>query len=300
MNNILYKDTVLVVYPTGGYGSFLHWCLAYFSGELDIESDPFMANGSAHKFVGGLLKDCTDGDPTMSTDEYLNSDNVATFVRTHAIFDNDEQLIAHRSYIQQYQNCFKKIVLLTQDPKCHLLILHNSHTKTRILSYQALTNKIINKYKIIFGASDTIPPWQLREMISYYHDLHYCFVNDMYQPVINNCVINVPVRELVDNFELTITTLFDQLNIPMVRIEHLLAVKEKWLSLQKFTDIDRTCQRIVDCIIAGQDFDWPALSIFDEAWIQWQLRNNKFEIRCDGLDMFPTNSIQLRELLYPV
>jgi len=32
--------------------------------------------------------------------------------------------------------------------------------------------------------------------------------------------------------------------------------------------------------------------------IQWQLRNQGYEIQCHGLDMFPTNSVQLRKLIY--
>jgi predicted nuclease with RNAse H fold len=45
---------------------------------------------------------------------------------------------------------------------------------------------------------------------------------------------------------------------------------------------------------------WEPLPLPSEAWIQWQLRNLGYELRCHGLDMFPTNSVQLRELLYRV
>ena len=70
--------------------------------------------------------------------------------------------------------------------------------------------------------------------------------------------------------------------------------------MQKFVNIDHVCQQILAAVVNGQYSEWEDLSIFDEAWLQWQLRNNKLEIRCEGLDKFPTNSLQLRELLYPV
>jgi hypothetical protein len=288
------KSTVLIVYPCGGYGSFLHWCLSYFSGEIDINTTPFTPNGSAHRFDGIMLRN------VQSTTNFLNSDIATNFVRSHAMFDKEKNNNQFFDYISYYQNYFEKLVLITQDSQSHLMILHNSHTKTIELTYDRLLKEIINNYKNRFGATDPVPRWQLREMISYFHESYHCYINDIYQPVYNKQVVNVPVRELVDNFESTLTGLFDQLDIPMVRTDLVPDIKHKWLSLQRFVNIDHVCQQILTATVNGNNLEWQTLSIFDEAWIQWQLRNNKLEIRCDGLDKFPTNSLQLRELLYPV
>lgn len=45
------------------------------------------------------------------------------------------------------------------------------------------------------------------------------------------------------------------------------------------------------------DFNWNNLSIISEAIIQQRLRDKGFEIRCDGLNIFPTDSISLYNLL---
>lgn len=293
---------MLIVYPPGGYGSFLHWCLMYFSGEIGIESDPFFPSGSAHNFVGTQL-DCTHNRSTsLSTVQYLNSSDVSKFARSHGFFDNDHAKDINRpnSYISQYQKYFEKIILITQDHQSSLMLLHNCCTKIIGNSYQNQIDEIIEKYKNAFGSVDPVPVWQIREMISYYYDSYLCYVNDLYQPVNDNDVINLSVRDLIDNFEPTLKMLFDQLGLQMVREDTIDTVKTKWLSMQKFIGIDHTCQQIVQSVIDGQALDWDDLSIFDEAWIQWQLRNNKFEIRCFGLDKFPTNSIQLKELLHHV
>ena len=288
---MIIKNTVLIVYPGGGYGSFLHWCLMYFSGEIDILSTPFMPNGSAHRFNGIMFDDF------QGVDKFLNSDVVATFARTHGISAYHSKQF---DCVSKYQNYFKKLILITQDAKSHLMILHNSYTKIVNCTYPPPLTEIVNNYKNSFGATDPVPQWQIREMISYFHESYQFYINDLYQPVDSQQVVNVPVRELVDNFESTLTGLFDQLDIPMVRQERISDVKHKWLSLQKFVNIDHVCQQILAAVVNGQYSEWEDLSIFDEAWLQWQLRNNKLEIRCEGLDKFPTNSLQLRELLYPV
>jgi hypothetical protein len=45
---------------------------------------------------------------------------------------------------------------------------------------------------------------------------------------------------------------------------------------------------------------WNPLPLASEAWIQWQLRNLGWEIKCHELDIFPTNSVYLKELLYHI
>jgi hypothetical protein len=72
------------------------------------------------------------------------------------------------------------------------------------------------------------------------------------------------------------------------------------LELQQNLLEDQICNRIVQYTINDLDFDWPELSLPSQSWIQWELRNQGFEIECHGLDKFPTNSIQLKKLIYPI
>ena len=50
--------------------------------------------------------------------------------------------------------------------------------------------------------------------------------------------------------------------------------------------------------VNGNDLHWGELSIIDEAEIQRQLRENGWEIRCFGINNFPTSSAALKLLLY--
>ena len=73
----------------------------------------------------------------------------------------------------------------------------------------------------------------------------------------------------------------------------------KMLSLQKWTTQDQLCKKIIDSITSNQLFNWSdqQLPLPSQSWIQWQLRNLGYEIKCHGLDIFPTNTTQLVDLL---
>jgi hypothetical protein len=83
-------------------------------------------------------------------------------------------------------------------------------------------------------------------------------------------------------------------------ISDLLPYHEKNLQLQTHTNQDQLCKNIVDSVVNNIEFDWSnqTLPLASEAYVQWQLRNLGYEIRCHELDKFPTNSVHLKELLY--
>ena len=74
------------------------------------------------------------------------------------------------------------------------------------------------------------------------------------------------------------------------------------LNLQPYLNCDALCNQIVDATLSGAVFDWQheSLTIISESWIQWKLRTQGFEIKCHGLDIFPTNSVNLQKLIYKI
>lgn len=298
MTNSSYKNTIVIFYPGGGYGSFLHWVLEYFSGNLPEGSRPFTATGSAHKFQGLLLD--FPGSPT--TEDYLCGDQEFQFGRTHGLAGGVFDLDRHKGFVATYLPFFKKFVCITQDSSCHLMILHNALTKMKTFNYVKFFDETIKQYASQFNATLPVPNWQLREMLSYKHGSYMHFTTGCFQPVVHEKVINISVSELVYNFQTTIRKLFMDLNIQLTRDAELSKVESEWLSCQKFTTLDNLCKKIIDSIITDQPMSWDSsqLTVLDEAYIQYLLRINGFEIQCFELDTFPTNSVNLKELLYPI
>jgi hypothetical protein len=305
------KDTVLIVYPPGGYGFFLNWCLEYFSGNLSSDATlptsktvqqqistqitpVTLPNGEIFFITSnGTHQRCNVADYASNKVEYQ-------FGRTTAFFSNDQARAQHKSYIQDYQSFFKKFVCLTQDQRCYLMMTQNFLNKHSRM--QNFIERTISINKDIFSAQLPVPHWQLREMISFEHNTMLRLHTEFYQPISHNKVINVAVTDLADNFQTTLIELFENLKLPMLHQDQLGRIETEWMAGESFTKIDRLCHDIVAAVLDGHNMSWQPeqLTLIDEAYVQCLLRNKNFEIRCHNLNSFPTNSAHLKQLLCSV
>lgn len=306
MKNDLYKNTFLIVYAAGAYGTFLDWCIHWFSGTIDEANLPFTSNGSAHHWRGYATSDIThELDKTI--DYFLNLNDEPLTIRTHMMFKNawrknHEQQIKK---IQEYKLNFRKLILVNNSPKYHLLLLHNTLTKIRSTNYESMISNIVREYKIKtdFGSTELIPRWQLREIISFWHTNWQHYLSGAYQPIVEPGIINISPDDLLHDFEDCLCNLFDQLELHMTRKDQLTKIKTQWLSLQKFKDLDQQLNTVVSAIVNNDELDFTnyTTNIFDEAFIQWKLREfHKLDLLCYNLDTFPTNTLELTKLLVPL
>lgn len=313
MNNTLCKDTVLIVYPPGGFGTFVEWCLTYFSNRLPINSLPFTANGSSHKFVGNPLDHFVDQKKfprwsSISTEEYFSTNVNYAFARTHGEIKTLSELPNYniKSYIDLVYHNVKKIVLITIPKNAQLLVLGNCITKATmaIERHGDFSSQVINEFKDQFQVADPdqVPQWQLREMMSYWQERRLTATHaDKYTEIIDSKIINISVRNLVDNFEHTINCVCAALNIPVQDIGQLSDIRQTWLALQRFTDSDCVCQQIINSVLTNTEHSWRPLHIIEEAFVQWQLRDlHKLDMLCYNLDQFPLNTSNLKKILINV
>lgn len=78
-------------------------------------------------------------------------------------------------------------------------------------------------------------------------------------------------------------------------------IYEQWLAIQKHKDTDKIVQSIVNSTVNGIDYAWAPLNIVNEAVVQMQLRDlHSLDLKCYNLDVFPTNTKDLKELLINV
>jgi hypothetical protein len=310
MNN---KDTILIVYPPGGYGTFVEWCLTYFSSEISTITLPFTTNGSSHLFAGNPLDFFVDQKNfpnfvSMTTEEYFSSNINYAFARTHGQLDILGELPGYniKSYIDHVRHNVKKIVLLTVPENAQLLVLGNSITKTKMATKRLgdFSSRVVKEFKDQFQVSDTtnVPAWQLREMISYWHERRLTELHaNRYTEITDSKIINISIRDLVDNFEHTIVYLFNALSIPIHNVNQLLSIRQHWLSLQKFIDSDEVCQQIINSVLDGTELSWRPLHIIEQAFVQWQLRDlHQLDMLCYNLDEFPLTTSGLKKVLINV
>lgn len=287
------------MYPTGGYGTFLDWCINWFSGSIDIDVLPFNnKTGSAHLWKGNAANDVILHSP-LTIKEYLRDNSKFFSLRTHC---NGSRWAEQKELIESYRLNFRKVILINNNQQLHLLTLHNTLTKSGASSYDLNVQEVINMFKGRFDAHDPIPIWQLREMMSYWHGWYHCYLRDMFQPIDNTNIININFGDLLHNFEDSLTKLFEELELVMVREQHLPEIKAKWLALQTFINRDRDCNDIISAVTSSclVDISKYNLHLLDEAFIQWQLRDRHgLDLLCTDLNEFPRTTQDLASKLIP-
>jgi hypothetical protein len=294
------NKTIPIVFHAGGYGTYLEWVLTTLTSNDEIIW-PFTNKGNSHNFQGNHVG------TTARWLEYLNSNENYTFVRLHPKITQEENLEENLKIISDSAEQFVYILV---DPDSLLLGLANQYEKVRDdwwdVEFKYYINKelIYNNWPVdpTFPISK-LPEWIKREFLSLYmmpmwheqigwnNQLHWNYPNC--QPI--------TIKQLLYQFESTIARIGKELKLQFVRpVKELLSAHNQMLALQKNLNIDQTCNQIVNAVISNESISWDPISLIGEGWVQWQLRNLGYEIRCNGLDLFPTNSVKLQELIYKI
>ena len=81
--------------------------------------------------------------------------------------------------------------------------------------------------------------------------------------------------------------------------EEILVVHERFLKSQRMHNSQLNCERWIKSVLLDTDHHLlTPTTIFDEAYIQHRLRSHGVEIHCDGLEIFPRNSLDMKKIIY--
>jgi len=73
---------------------------------------------------------------------------------------------------------------------------------------------------------------------------------------------------------------------------------KQWQQAQQYiVDEFDLIEKIVNCSVTDYQFEWAPINIIAESVVQQRLRLQGYEIKCDGLNTFPTDSRTLYKLL---
>lgn len=286
--------TIAIVYNGGAYGTYLEWVLTTLTTNIPIVA-PFRPNGSSHQFHGNHA-----GDMHSSTwKAVVNKKKSVLFVRLHPKTQQHEVL---GDNLNKILDVAEKVIYLYPDPNSVLLTINNFYSK---IDPRWQNVRSLDPMFALLRSTQTEPVWRKREILSF--NLMPVWYDQMewYYPArhaIKPCKV-VPLSKLLYRFENTILKIQKFCNLEFKKsIDDMIPYHSTMLSLQKWSTQDQLCNNIINSILSDQLVDWgdQILPLPSQSWLQWELRNRGFEIQCNGLDKFPTNSVQLRELLYPV
>lgn len=290
-----------IAYLAGTYGTYLQWCLTNLTDTNELIS-PFMATGSSHNHTFHNIGHWLEID---QFDEFVKESPTAKFARFHPKIKQQDSASLRLNTVCELVS---HMIYIYPDRDSVLLTINNVFTKVWDNYWDSFSISTIAKDKIYQNwpvdpnlALSDIPVWIHREFLSLYLMPAWFDQVEWYHPDIwsnPKCCI-ITVRELLVNFQKTLEKISQYCQIKYARpIEDLLPFHEQNLKNQKYLHHDAVCMNIVQAVIHNKDLSWQPLSLPSEAWIQWRLRELGYEIRCHGLDIFPTNSVQLKELLY--
>jgi hypothetical protein len=289
-----------VFFVPGMFGSTLEYILRNYSNEYDSIDADVLPDGSMHSFG----KECH---PTCQADlesklKYIDSDSITVPIYPFHNLHLPEILKKYTDYIN---SASKEILVYASNIRdAELNILFQYHKIATGSLQQGLSifcsgneNNIAN-WNINYKHWHEMRPWEMREWFSLFYvawvqewiesqnqvDVNFYKVSNI------EILENLPrvVREIFQHCDLTESAGLDEFAIG-------------WRSKQQYImDEFNLLDRIIDSTISNVMFSWKPINNIAEAIVQQRLRAKGYEIQCDGLNFFPTDSVTLYNLLEKV
>jgi len=300
---MIFRDTVPILFNGGAYGTYLEYLLDTFTiqGTQSFQGMPFNNNGNAHQYRGKHLTNI------KGWRNYVSNGEFCKFVRFHPKTVKNESL---KNNILEVISSVNRAILIYPTADTTILNLNNYFFKIwdSWLQYQfdneISLDKIYNNWSVAPGtAIDDIPSWIIREFLSLYlvpawHDQVEWNLLDSFN---HAQLLIVPLSSLLFNINPTLDRICNFCQIDLsADSDTINNIHQKMLFYQKNLHKDSLCCKIVQSTIDGKDFDYSDknLTLIDESWIQWRLRELGYELKCDGLNQFPLSTIKLANKLY--
>jgi hypothetical protein len=139
--------------------------------------------------------------------------------------------------------------------------------------------------------------WELREWFSLFYNTWVNEWIDSCNQVPNN-FLKILNTDLLLNTKDTLLKIIDFCNLTLNPSANFDQFVTEWQNKQNYVVEEfNLLDQILENSLNKIDYDWKDLNIIAESIIQQRLRTIGYEIRCDGLNIFPTNSISLYNLL---
>jgi len=276
-----------ILFPPGAFGSTLEFCIRYFSNEhfddsLIVENS-FTSDGAMHAFKKEFH--------TGNFNDYRPEYTVASLI--YPDFNNKPAVETVLTYKQKFPSHSKTVLIvlgnLVEAEKCTMFQLYRAGDKILPIVYKSK----LRFYNV--SSTSELEVWQKREMISY-HLAQWqknIFPNE-----------NIPTEWLTISFddvlyylEDTLIKIFDFLNLTFNN-NNIKSFYDIWANKQTYVlnEID-LANNIMEHLNNNEFLEWNKLSLYGEALLQYKIRKNNKQLRCYGVNDFPTNTIELKSII---
>jgi hypothetical protein len=296
------KDALIIAFNGGAYGTYLEWVLNTLISKDPIQK-PFTALGNSHNSKFGKHLIDMEG-----FTKYINSNCVYATARVHPKTKKNESIAVNLDHMCNHVD---RVLLLYPDRSHQLMCICNYMTKVWSGHYYDGGMSYLNPQDILKNYPvdpninlKEIPNWIMREHMSFnlfqsWQDQVEWYFPDRWQ---HPKAKVITTKDLLDDFESTLEKIMYFWNKEKVReIADLRIYHDEMLSMQQHLGKDQLCENIILSLLDQYDsFFWGDICMISQSWIQHQLRNLGYEIRCHDLNDFPQDTSQLKALLYRI
>jgi hypothetical protein len=286
-----------VFFVVGMFGSTLEYVLRNYSNEYTSVAANVLPDGSMHSFK----KECHPS--SQSTIDLLlksiNNNSITVPTYPFQTLHLPEILEKYTEYINSASREILVYAANTRDAEMNMLFQYHKvatgHLQQGLDIFCSGNEHNITAWNADYKHWGEMRSWELREWISLFYVTwvqewieSQNQVGDNFYKVSNIEILeNLPeiVRKMLQHCDLTESAGLDDFAV-------------HWRSKQQYImDEFDLLDRVIECTINNVPFSWSPVNIIAEAIVQQRLRANGYEIRCDGLDVFPTDSATLYNLL---
>jgi hypothetical protein len=254
-----------IIFAPGCYGHFLAVCLNRYSNKINLSEVEFTHTGNSHivRSKNPLRLEISHIDNTI-------------------VDDSSILLVPNKDYYLDYfDNQFAK---------------HHNYNLNRTLS-AVFGNEYQTKIQNYWHNSNKHPTtWMIREFLSFC--LHDVFTVGFMPYITERNGLKVQTTHLFEHLYDTLNYISSSTGIKLYLDRQDINITQKQFSLaQKFHKIQFRCIVWTNDIINNKNNPNPCLTIFDEAYVQYLLRDLGYSLKCNNLHILP-NSKKMHQLIH--
>lgn len=275
---------IAVLFPSGGFGSTLEYCLRQFSNELTKIKTYILADGSMHGYRKELHP--------VGFREFLDRAN-ETFEVITPVYPTEEHLTPCET-VEKWKTILPsdaKVVLVSFDTV-------EQAERNQLFVYHKLPGVLDNilkdkaqEWNESYISYNDMKRQEIREALSLHIDTmdSYTSIRSIADP---QWLVITP-DDVLYNFKETLIKMFDHCGLTF-NDRDVDGFYNDWFPKQQYViDEYQETFNITDAVKNDQVYVWEPLSLMGESIVQSRLRRQGQNIYPDDVEVFPTDSIGL-------
>lgn len=283
----------IIAYNGGAYGNFIGWFCKWLRG--DVESRPWdHSMNNSHNWERVHHRNVT-----AACNNIVSGSIVHPKIRLNEI-DVEKDIIYN---IQQLLDYYDRVILSYSTRDSFIWNINNKHERIRAEGYYNFEKKFVpNCIEKWENKGNDI--WEAREWLSFFMITQHTSEVGLHEidSITHPRLLKITLKKLSEDFVQLANEISSFLNQELKRSDNEInSLHNEWLALQPHVNKDALTKQIANAIIKNQSIYNDKLTLIDTAEIQRILREEYgFEIKCYGLNKWPSDSKELYPLLKKV